>query len=64
MAMHSGLLSEHERELIKRYLETGERLEGFKVILHRARAKTVNRQKVTEDLLLLDELLKKAGETP
>ncbi|XES78150.1 MAG: hypothetical protein ACBZ72_04575 [Candidatus Bathyarchaeia archaeon] len=62
--MHNGILSEHERERIKRYLETGEQLEGFTVIFHRARAKTVNLQKVTEDLLLLDELLKKAGEKP
>ncbi|MCW4018341.1 MAG: hypothetical protein NWF00_06645 [Candidatus Bathyarchaeota archaeon] len=62
--MHSSLLSDHERKLIKRYLETGERLEGFKVVLHRARARTVNRQKVTEDLKLLEKLLQKAGETP
>jgi hypothetical protein len=62
--MHRSLLSQNERKLIKRYLETGEKLEGFKVLLHRARKETIQETIIEEDLKLIKELLAKAGEKP
>jgi hypothetical protein len=52
--MRSYILTEQERNIIKRYLETGEKLEGFKVLLHRCR-KT---QTIKQDLTLIDKFLK------
>ena len=33
--MHKAILSEKEREIIKTYLESGEKLPGFRVLKHR-----------------------------
>ena len=33
--MHKAILSENERTIIKTYLETGEKLSGFRVLKHR-----------------------------
>jgi hypothetical protein len=62
--MHTNLLTDNERTLIKRYLETGERLEGFKVMLHRARQTKFQKKPALEDAELIEALLKKAGEKP
>jgi len=53
------ILSPHERKLIKRYLETGDKLEGFKVLLHRLRKQQINPEVIQEDLQLIKELLEK-----
>jgi hypothetical protein len=58
------LLTDNDRKLIKRYLETGECLDGFKVLLHRIRKNRPKRDVIISDLQLIDDLLKKAGETP
>jgi hypothetical protein len=50
--------------MIKRYLENGECLDGFKVLLHRVRKTPVKKAVVLEDLSLIEQLLKKAGEKP
>jgi len=60
--MRNYILTDHERTLIKRYLETGEKLDGFKVLLHRIRKTPIQPEIVQEDLNLLQELLKKAGQ--
>lgn len=56
--MRQYLLTEQERQIIKKYLQIGDRLEGFKVLLHRCR----HMETVQEDLKLIEQLLKKAGE--
>ena len=33
--MHKAILSENEKNIIKTYLETGEKLPGFRVLKHR-----------------------------
>ena len=33
--MHKAILSENEKNIIKIYLETGEKLSGFRVLKHR-----------------------------
>ncbi len=53
--MRQYILSEQEKKVIMEYLETGKKLEGFKVILHRAR----NLQTVTSDLELIKRFLSK-----
>ncbi len=57
--MRGYILSPHERKLIKRYLETGDKLEGFKVLLHRLRKQQINPEVIQEDLQLIKELLEK-----
>lgn len=59
--MKESLLTTHERTLIKRYLETSECLDGFKVLLHRARKQQIKREVVLEDLDLIEALLKKTS---
>lgn len=56
--MREYILTDKERQIIKRFIETGEKLEGFKIILHRAR----NMQTVTNDLELIKVLLSKVQE--
>lgn len=58
--MRDYILTPTERKIIKEYLETGKKLEGFKVILHRARKQ--NPKQISEDVELIGELLRKAGE--
>lgn len=53
--MRKYLLTEQERKIIQRYLDTGEKLEGFKTILHRCR----NMQVIESDLKLIKQLLEK-----
>ncbi len=62
--MKESLLTEHERLLIKRYLETDECLDGFKVLLHRIRKTPIKKTEVLGDLSLIEQVLKKAGLTP
>jgi cytosine/adenosine deaminase-related metal-dependent hydrolase len=62
--MRNNILTDHERTLIKKYLETGERLEGFKVLLHRARKQQPDPEQTKTDLELIKQLLQKAGKEP
>lgn len=56
--MRQYILTELERNIIRRYLETGDKLEGFKVLLHRCR----RLQTVNADLELIKDFVKKATE--
>lgn len=56
--MRQYLLSPQEREIINEYLATGKKLDGFKVILHRAR--NINTKAVKSDLELIEKFLAKA----
>ena len=53
--MRKYILTELEKKIIKKYLDTGEKLEGFKIILHRVR----NMQTVNSDLELIKQFLAK-----
>jgi hypothetical protein len=53
------ILTPHERHIIEKYLETNEKLEGFKVILHRCRKQ--NPKIIQEDQQLIEQFLKKVG---
>ncbi len=55
--MRQYLLTEQERQIINKYLQTGDKLEGFKVLLHRCR----HTETVQEDLNLIKRLIEKAG---
>jgi len=59
--MHKKLLSDNERKVINRYLETGEKLEGFNVLLHRARKETLDESEILADLRLIKEIVSKTG---
>ena len=53
--MRQYILSHQEKEIIKEYLATGKKLDGFKVIVHRA--KNVKTQAVNSDLDLIKQFL-------
>lgn len=55
--MRQYILSPQEKEVIQEYLATGKKLEGFKVILHRA--KNIDGQTVNNDLELIKKFLAK-----
>jgi hypothetical protein len=55
--MRKRILTDKERHIIETYLKTGEKLENFKVLLHRCR--NLDKTEVDEDLKLVKELLKK-----
>jgi hypothetical protein len=56
--MHEYILTEQEKATIKRYLETGEQQEGFKMLLSRCKSiETVN-----ADLELIKQFLSKVEE--
>lgn len=55
--MRNRLLTDAERRIIKEYLETGKKLEGFRVLLFRCRR--ANLKTVNEDLEFVEKFLKK-----
>lgn len=55
--MRKYILTDQERQIIKNYLETGQKLEGYAMLLHRCK----NIQPTKEDLNLIEQFLKKAG---
>jgi predicted homoserine dehydrogenase-like protein len=57
--MRQYVLSEQEKQVIKEYMETGKKLEGFNVVLHRAR----HLEKVNVDLELIKLFLAKVEQT-
>ncbi len=54
--MRTALFSDNEREMVKRYLETGEKGEGFRVLAHRVRR---GQTLITEDFGLMTKFLAK-----
>jgi hypothetical protein len=56
--MRQYLLTDQERKIAQKYLKTGDKLEGFKVLLHRCR----NMQVINEDLELIKRFLEKVSE--
>ncbi len=56
--MREYLLTEQERQIIKKYAETGEKLEGFTMLLSRCR----HMNTVNQDLELIKKFLAKTGE--
>ena len=53
--MREYILTEQEKQIIRKYLETGEKLEGFRMLLSRIR----NMQAVSADLELIKQFLAK-----
>jgi hypothetical protein len=53
--MRKKILTEKERQIIAKYLETGERLENFSCLLSRCK----HMQPINEDLQLIEQFLKK-----
>jgi hypothetical protein len=53
--MRQYILSQTEKQVITEYLETGKKLEGFNVVLHRAR----HLETATADLELIKQFLAK-----
>ena len=54
--MRSYLLTEQERKMIRKFLETGDKLEGFKVLLYRCRHSQTT---IKTDLDLIKKFLEK-----
>jgi hypothetical protein len=57
--MREYILTDNERTIIRKYLETGERLEGFAVLVHRCQHMEV----INNDLDLIKQFLSKIGQT-
>jgi len=53
--MREYILTKREKTIIKKYLETGERLEGFRMLLNRCR----NIKPLEEDMQLIQRFLVK-----
>jgi hypothetical protein len=56
--MRKYILTNQEKQIIKRYLETGEKIEGYAMLLSRCR----HMQPINEDQQLIQQFLTKAGE--
>lgn len=56
--MREYVLTDQEKQIIKRYLETGEKLEGFRMLLSRCG----NIDTVNSDLELIKQFLAKIAE--
>lgn len=60
--MRQYILSPQEKEVIQEYLSTGKKLEGFKVILYRAR--NIDEKAVNSDIELIKKFLDKVETKP
>ena len=60
--MRDYILTAAERQILKRYIETGDKLEGFRTLLCRIRKHDT--KQVAEDEELIKRFLVKAGEKP
>jgi hypothetical protein len=58
--MRDYILTANERDIINEYLTTGKKLDGFKLVLSRARKH--NHDEIKTDEELIQKLLKKAGD--
>lgn len=56
--MRGRILTEKEHEIMQDFLDNGKKIEGFYVLLHRA--KKLNRQPILSDLDLIDKFVQKA----
>lgn len=56
------ILTLNEREIIREYMSTGKKLDGFKLVLSRARKH--NKKDISDDEELIKQFLQKAGEKP
>ncbi len=54
--MHSQILTEHEREILRKFLEKGEKAKGFRLL--KMRINNYQTQ-LCQDLNLIDQTLKK-----
>ena len=52
--MHQAIFSDHEVQMIKEFLETGEKPEGFRLLMHRIRQYNLT---IMEHFHLMMELL-------
>ena len=57
--MRDYILTPGERQIIKRYIETGDKLEGFRVLLCRVRKHS--QKQVADDEELIKQFIAKAG---
>jgi len=57
--MHNQLLSDNERKIITRYLETGEKLEGFRTLLSRTKKGIAEESAILKDLKLIETFVAK-----
>lgn len=53
--MRTYILTNSERKIINKFMETAEKLEGFKVLLHRCR----HMKQIKDDLALIQQFLAK-----
>ena len=58
--MHKAILSKNERKIIQHYLDTGEKLSGFRVLKHRI---IKNESTINTDFDLLTKLKTSVDET-
>jgi len=58
--MRGYIITELEKRIIKRFLETGNHLEGFRVLVHRA--KKIDIEELREQIALLEKFLQKLEE--
>jgi len=56
--MREYILTDQEKQIIKRYIESGEKLEGFRMLV--SRCKSI--ETVDKDLELIKQFLAKIGE--
>ena len=54
--MRTYILTEHERKIVERFLENGEKLDGFRVLLYNIRKA---KSKLELDLMLISDLIAK-----
>jgi len=52
------ILTEREREILKRFVETGEKINGFTVLIHYLKK---YKDKLREDLDLIESAIKRSG---
>jgi cAMP phosphodiesterase len=57
--VRSYILTEHERKILKRFLENGEKLNGFRTLLTYLRR---SQKRLEADLKLINETLQKLSE--
>jgi len=53
------ILTEHERKILKRFLENGEKLNGFRNLIYNLKK---SRDRLVEDLKLIDQALQKVSQ--
>jgi len=57
--MREYILTQNERKILKQFLSTGDKLQGFSMLVFRARQ---SQKRLTDDLTLLHKVLRKTGE--